>query len=245
MAIRAVSLDLFDTLVDLRFDAGAAARSSAHSLHAAVAAHRDLAFEAFAEALRAGDREWRQTRYAEGLEVATEERFACLLERLGIDHPDLAEELTGIHMGVIRSCVVVPEHHDGLLRELREHVRIGLCSNFSHAPTANRILEEAGLRGRLDAVAISVDVGVRKPRREIFEAVLSGLRAAPEDTLHVGDNLHADIAGAATFGMHTAWITRRVPDPDAALAGFDGPRPDFVVADLRELLPLVRRQAHR
>ncbi len=239
MAIRAVSLDLFDTLVDLRFDAGAAAWTSAHSLHAAVAAHRDLDFEAFAEALRAVDRDWRETRYAEGLELATEERFACLLERLGIDHPDLAEELTGIHMGVIRSCVVVPEHHVGLLRELRQRVRIGLCSNFSHAPTAHRILEEAGLRGRLDAVAISVDGGVRKPRREIFEAVLAGLRAAPEDTLHVGDNLHADIAGAASFGMRTAWITRRVADPDAALAGFEGPRPDFVLADLRELLPLV------
>ncbi len=239
MAIRAVSFDLFDTLVDLRFDAGAAAWTSTHSLHAAVAAHRDLDFEAFAEALRAVDRDGRETRYAEGLELATEERFACLLERLGIDHPDLAEELTRIHMGVIRSCVVVPEHHVGLLRELRECVRIGLCSNFSHAPTAHRILEEAGLRGRLDAVAISVDVGVRKPRREIFEAVLSGLRAAPEDTLHVGDNLHADVAGAASFGMRTAWITRRVADPDAALAGFEGPRPDFVLADLRELLPLV------
>ena len=226
-------------MVDLRFDSGAAARSSAHSLHAAVAAHRDLDFEAFAEALRAVDRDWRETRYAEGLEVATEERFAFLLERLGIDHPALAEELTGIHMGVIRSCVVVPEHHVGLLRELREHVRIGLCSNFSHAPTAHRILEEAGLRGRLDAVAISVDVGVRKPRREIFEAVLAGLRAAPEDTLHVGDNLDADLAGAASFGMRTAWITRRVADPDAALAGFEGPRPDFVLADLRELLTLV------
>jgi FMN phosphatase YigB (HAD superfamily) len=239
MSIRALSLDLFDTLVDLRFDAGAAVRSSAHSLHAAVAAYRDLDFEAFAEALRADDRGWRETHYAEGLEVATEERFAGLLERLGIDHPGLAEELTGIHMGVIRSCVVVPEHHAGLLRELRERVRIGLCSNFSHAPTAHRILEEAGLRGRLDAVAISVDVGVRKPRREIFEAVLSGLRAPPEDTLHVGDNLLADVAGAAAFGMRTAWITRRVADPDAALAGFEGPRPDFVLADLRELLPLV------
>jgi hypothetical protein len=39
--------------------------------------------------------------------------------------------------------------------------------------------------------------------------------------------------------MRTAWITRRVADPDAALAGFEGPRPDFVLADLRELLPLV------
>jgi FMN phosphatase YigB (HAD superfamily) len=239
MPIRALSLDLFDTLVDLRFEPGATARTSAHSLHAAVAAHRDLDFEAFAEALRAVDRESRKMRYAEGLEVATEDRFACLLERLGIDHPDLAEELTRIHMGVIRSCVVVPEHHDDLLRELREHVQIGLCSNFSHAPTAHSILEEAGLRGRLDAVAISVDVGVRKPRREIFEAVLSGLCAAPEDTLHVGDNLHADVAGAASFGMRTAWITRRVADPDATLAGFEGPRPDFVLADLRELLPLV------
>jgi FMN phosphatase YigB (HAD superfamily) len=239
VAIRALSLDLFDTLVDLHLGSGAAVRSSARSLHAAVAAHRNLAFETFVEALHAVDRDWCATRYAEGLEVATEDRFARLAERLGIDRPDLAAILTGIHMEVIRSCVVVPEHHVGLLRELRERVRIGLCSNFSHAPTAHRILAETELLAPFDSIAISVEVGVRKPRREIFDAVLAGLAAAPGETLHVGDSLHADVAGAAALGMRTAWITRRVGDPESALAGFEGPRPDFVVADLSELLPLV------
>jgi FMN phosphatase YigB (HAD superfamily) len=239
MPIRALSLDLFDTVVDLRFDAGIAARSSARSLHAAVRPHRELAFEAFIEILGRVDREWRETRYADGYEVSTEERFTRLTERLGIDRPGLPEALTEIHMGVIRSCVVVPAHHAELLDALRERVRIGLCSNFTHAPTAYRILDEADLRTRFDAVAISVEVGVRKPRREIFDAVLAGLKAAPEETLHVGDNLRADVAGAAALGMPTAWLTRRVPDPEAALAAYDGPRPDFAVADLRELLPLV------
>ena len=45
----------------------------------------------------------------------------------------------------------------------------------------------------------------------------------PEELLHVGDNLVADIEGAATLGMRTVWLTRKVKDPDAALAAYEGP----------------------
>ncbi len=73
----------------------------------------------------------------------------------------------------------------------------------------------------------------------MFDAVLGGLGARADETLHVGDSLRADVAGAAERGMRTTWITRCVPDPDAALAAFEGPRPEFIIADLRELIPLV------
>jgi hypothetical protein len=35
--------------------------------------------------------------------------------------------------------------------------------------------------------------------------------------------------------MRSAWVTRRVPNPEALLAEWNGPRPDFVVGDLAEL----------
>ena len=73
-------------------------------------------------------------------------------------------------------------------------------------------------------------MGLRKPRREIFEAVLARLGVAPEQALHVGDSLRADVVGAAGLGMRTAWLTRRVRDPRAALEAYDGPAPDFIVA---------------
>ncbi len=97
------------------------------------------------------------------------------------------------------------------------------------------VLEEYGLRSHLDAVVISESFGIRKPRHEIFDAVLKELGVEADETLHVGDNLDADVGGAARLGIHTAWITRRVPDPERALRDHEGPAPEFVIADLAEI----------
>lgn len=236
--MRAVSLDLFDTLVDLS-EAAEAIRVSTRRLHAVLAEYQTLDLEAFLQALRAVDREHREPRYAEGIELPTEERFAKLAERLGLEAPELPARLTELHMGTIRRHVEVPEHHAHVLGELRRRAPVALCSNFSHAATARCILDDWGLGAQLDAVVISDDLGFRKPRREIFEAVASALATRPEEILHVGDSLRADIAGAASLGMRTAWITRCVEDPERALADYGGPRPDHVVRDLKGLPALL------
>ena len=246
MPLRAVLFDLFDTLVDLPpqrlppAEVGAlAARSSAGALHAAIAERAPVEFERFAAALRAVDRDWRDT--ADGRELPSVERFRRVCTRLDVPDSDLPERLTALHMGMIEGLAETPPHHAGVLDALRAHARIGLCSNFSHAPTALAILEKAGLRGRLDAIAISHEVGLRKPRREIFEAALAQLGVAAGDAVHVGDSLHADVGGAAACGLRTVWVTRQVADPDAALARHRGSRPDWIVRDLAEIPPLLSK----
>jgi FMN phosphatase YigB (HAD superfamily) len=236
--IRAVSFDLFDTLVDLELS-GAPLQESLRALYVAIRTYTDLDFEAFCQVARRADRELRDSRYPQGLEISTEERFAHLLGRLGIERPSLVGTLTGIHMGIIQGRVDVPPHHGEVLGRVRARVRVALCSNFTHAATARRILDESALVAHLDTVVISVDVGLRKPRPEIFQAVLQGLGTAPEETLHVGDNLRDDVAGAAASGMRTAWLTRRIGDPEGALAGHEGPRPDFVIGDLGDVVELL------
>jgi len=86
---------------------------------------------------------------------------------------------------------------------------------------------------------VSEDVGLRKPRAEIFAAVATHLALPPLEILHVGDSLEADVAGAAAVGQQTAWLTRRIADPEAALAAYTGPKPDHQIADLGELEALV------
>jgi HAD superfamily hydrolase (TIGR01549 family) len=219
--------------------AGRSVPSTAGALHEALAARLPVPFESFSAALREIDRDWRETAAAEGRELPTVERFTRLLERFALRDADLAERLTRIHMGLIAGVARTPAHHADVLDRLRRGVRVGLCSNFSHSPTALAILDDARLRERLDAVAISHDVGLRKPRREIFEAVLGALGAAPEQSVHVGDSLDADVAGAAALGMRTVWVTRCVPDPDAALTRHGGPQPDWIVRDLAEIPAII------
>jgi putative hydrolase of the HAD superfamily len=242
--IRAVSFDLFDTLVDLEWAPPVRVGElelgpSTPALHEALGDPR-VPLEAFAAALRGVDRSIRRERYGEGREVSTRERMEALLGALGRRPDDaLVERLRAVHMERLRAQVRALEHHPPLLAQLRQELPLGVCSNFTDARTALLVLDEARLARHLDAAAISESVGWRKPRREIFEALLGALGVAPAELLHVGDNLEADVAGAAALGLRTAWLTRRVPDPAAARARYAGPPPDHELADLAELPALL------
>jgi FMN phosphatase YigB (HAD superfamily) len=248
MAVRALIFDLFDTLVDLHYDriprdehAGRPVPPTARALHAAVAECSDVGFERFLEVVFEVDAEFREGRYAKGLELPTEERFTAVIDRLGLDDAELPGRMTTIHMAAIRRHTEIPEHHAGLLAELGQRVRIGLCSNFSHSPTALAILEEADFQRHFDTIAISDAVGIRKPRVEIFEATLRGLGVAADEVLHVGDSLRADVGGAASAGIASVWITRRIRDPERRLREHGGPAPDHVIDDLAELTALLEQ----
>jgi len=248
MPLRAIVFDLFDTLVDLRFEdlphiehEGRRLPASALRLHAAIAESAEVEFADYVAAEVAVHEALGAPRYKQGRELPTEERFAAVLERLGVAEPGLPLRLTEIHMGVLHAAVSVPAHHEALLAQLRSRVALGLCSNFTHSGTAHRVLEEAGLQGHLDAVVVSDAVGWRKPRPEIFEAVLAELGVARDEVLHVGDNLRADVGGAGALGLRTAWVTRRVRDPEQRLEQHEGAAPDFVVRDLTELAELADR----
>jgi putative hydrolase of the HAD superfamily len=248
MAIGAISFDLFDTLVDLFMDRlpefeldGRRLRGTQALLHAAAGDFVEISLGELVGALAQVDREFREARYAQHLELPTLERFGELAARLGA-RQGFAERLTEVHMEALGGHVGVLEHHRDVLLALRQSgVRLGVCSNFSHAPTARRILLQAGLLDLLDAVVISEEAGFRKPRAEIFRATLSKLGSTPEATLHVGDQLAADLGGAAAVGMPGAWLLRRVRDPDARLAEHGGPPPAHVLLDLRELPDLLTR----
>ena len=246
MIIRAVTFDLFDTLVDLFVEttpraewAGRVVPRSVVDLHAQVSRHVSLEPSEFLDLLREVDQGFRTSHYAEGREVPSDLRFGALVDRLGIDSDPLREDLVATHMGALRGQVGLLAHHVDVVAELGRRARVAVCSNFSHSQTALAVLAESGLDQHLHAIVISEDVGIRKPRREIFEATLEAVGAEPSETLHVGDNLEADVRGAAELGVRTAWITRRIADPDQALTDFEGPSPDWCIADLAELLDIV------
>ena len=246
MAIRAVVFDFFDTLVDLSMHDlprveidGRALPSTSGKLHEVIAARTEISLETFVTTLAVVDRELRQPREERGLELPTLERMAALVERFGIDEVELPGVLTETHMGMIKEQIRIPAHHLQVLQSLGCRATLGLCSNFSHAAMLLSVLDESGLGAPLDALLISESFGIRKPRREIFDAVLDELGVEPAEALHVGDNLRADVGGAAALGIHTAWITRRVVDPERALRNYDGPAPEFIIEDLAEVEALL------
>lgn len=251
--IRGIVFDLFDTLVDQDLDRLAPLRHAGRRIapstaqiheHALRVAGLEMAFGDFVDLQREVDRSLRAETIDLGIELPTLRRFAALAERLGLeDASELAQSWTSIHMASIREALTVPAHHESVLAALAIDHRLGLCSNFSHAETAREILDDSGLGRHLTGVVVSEEVGLRKPRSEIFAAAAESLGLTSEEILHVGDSLRADVAGAATSGMQTVWLTRRVRDPEAELADFDGPAPDFALEDLMDLPVLLARLA--
>jgi len=247
MSVRAVLFDLFDTLVDLRLEGlpqvefnGRSYRATYMRLHDAIVQRAEVDFERFAQELARVDREILDDYWAKGRELPTRARFEALIEALGLDAPDLPDVLTEVHMSTLRGQAAFVEHHPEVLARIGRRARLGLVSNFSHSPTALALLEQAGLREHFDAVVISDRVGFRKPRPEIFREALRELGVEPEETLHVGDSLVADVQGAAALGIRPVWLTRRVADPEAALESHTGLPPHWILRDLRELEDRLR-----
>lgn len=54
-------------------------------------------------------------------------------------------------------------------------------------------------------IAISADLGIRKPHPAIFLHALNALHIPPEEAVMVGDSLKADILGANMLGIFTVW----------------------------------------
>lgn len=55
------------------------------------------------------------------------------------------------------------------------------------------------------AIAISADLGIRKPNPDMFRHTLRELNTTPEESVMVGDSLYADVAGAKKLGMLAVW----------------------------------------
>ena len=54
-------------------------------------------------------------------------------------------------------------------------------------------------------IAVSIDVGLRKPNPELFLHTLRALNAVPEEAVMVGDSIGADVGGAKRLGMIAVW----------------------------------------
>lgn len=95
------------------------------------------------------------------------------------------------------------------LRELRRRgYLLGIVTNRSWGgPPFLADLQQLGLLDffPINAIAISADLGIRKPHPEIFRYTLQALTVSPAETAMVGDSLYADVGGAQALGMTTVW----------------------------------------
>lgn len=114
------------------------------------------------------------------------------------------------------------------LEAARERGPVGLVTNGGRE-TQTRKLEALGIADAFDAAVFTdPDAGIHpKPDPAPFERALEGLGVDPARTVHVGDALHADVAGANAMGMDSAWVDLGHETPDEH-------EPTYALASLEE-----------
>jgi putative hydrolase of the HAD superfamily len=92
-------------------------------------------------------------------------------------------------------------------------IALGVVSNFE--PWLEDVLALQGVDHLFATVAVSGRLGVAKPDPEIFKAALTEAGAAPEQTVHAGDQSVNDVAAARAIGITPVLVDRfaRHPDP--------------------------------
>ena len=221
---RAVLLDALGTLVELPppwppLAQELAARGVAVGLDEARAAMRaEMAFYR-AEHDRASDRA--------GLASLRADCTAVLRRALGAPVRDLPDaDLQAALLAALRFRPY-PEA-PAVLRALRAAgARLVVVSNWD--VSLHDVLAATGLRGLLDGVVTSAELGAAKPAPAIFAAGLLAAGDVPASAaLHVGDDEEADAAGARAAGI-----------PAVLLRRDGGPAPAGVrtIRSLSELLP--------
>lgn len=164
----------------------------------------------FKRAIRGALEELERVR-AGGEELRLEEVYASALEKVGVPPDDyILEDIHNLFKRHYRSTLYPCAEE--MLEQLADRYKIALISNtMSDQPRI--ILQQTGLIKYFKVVVCSRDLGIRKPNPRIFEHVLNELGVKPEEAVHVGDSIEADMEGALNSGITPVWI--RTPEPQA------------------------------
>jgi HAD superfamily hydrolase (TIGR01549 family) len=241
--IKAVVLDLFDTLVKWEPDRLPLMELNGRQVHTTLpwifpALHQRLGagfdLQSFVEIYTGVVEEIAVEREREGIEITCLERFVRTMARIDAVQPSeaetLASQLTRIHMDGVRSVTWAPAERVEAVRRVAPHYRLGLLSNFDDAQCGREVLADTGVADLFEAVIISAEVRLRKPDQRIFQRMLQMLRLEPQQVLFVGDTPRDDVSGAHRAGMRTVWISKGAPGVPEGV-----PQPHFTIRDLSEL----------
>ncbi len=153
---------------------------------------------------------------------------------------EMKRVLTAYGWRAIPGTKIFPEVHDVIPMLKAAGVKVGMVTNAFQPMSLREI--ELGIDGHNildyfpDCRISAADVGFLKPHPSIFELALETIGATAAETVFVGDDPEADVVGAQGVGMKAVLrhIERR-PFSET----HDDIKPDAIVRDLHQLLPLL------
>lgn len=173
-------------------------------------------------------------------ELAIIDLFDSAFRSIGYQLPaDLLQEVAELdHSALVASVRLAPHALETMEKLRADGLRLGIVSNVAQLPhLLHRDLENFGIAPLIDGVAFSSEIGIRKPRPQIFESVLDQVGVPPAESVFVGDRLVDDIYGAQQVSMR-AVLTRQFRQEDIDASDIT---PDAVIDDISELPGVLDR----
>ncbi len=215
LMIKAVSFDFYNTLVRFWPPLEQIQQAACHELGLTV--QEDAITHGYAVADVLFNRENEENPLSKRSDEDRLQFFAryeqLILETAGIPVSlDLAQRVWKMAMSVPKDFV---PFNDAIpvLEQLREAgYKVGIITNLRR--DLDELCQRVGLAPYLDFAVGSEEVGKEKPHPPIFLAALEKVHAAPEEVVHVGDQLRSDVIGAQSVGMHGVLIDRSGYSPN-------------------------------
>ncbi len=243
---RYIFFDLFDTLIDFDYSRlpeisvdGEKHNSTSGLIYEVFSkSYPDISFDTFYKPFMETYHEFQELKKKENKEYPNQMRFEILLNKLNLNHKTNQDEIltgmTEVHMKGLASATTFPPDNRKTLDYLKKlDYKFALISNFDYAPTAHSILEQHDLKKYFEKIYISIEVGWRKPHKNIFQIALDGCEVNNKEVIHVGDNFGADIVGSFNLGIDSIWLNRK----DEELI-HDFVAPNYIISKLPELTSL-------
>lgn len=141
--------------------------------------------------------------YAEGKisrDELNEYRFSHPLKSVGVDDPDLCRRFSDDYFAIVPYKEKLMPHAKEVLDYLYPRYNLYIISN-GFRELQSRKMKSSGIDAYFQRIILSEDIGIMKPAPEIFHFALTTTGSALNDSMMIGDNPKADIAGAAGVGM--------------------------------------------
>jgi len=120
-----------------------------------------------------------------------------------------------------------------LIKKASEQCKLGLISNFTHAPVVYSSLKQMGINKFFNAIVVSEANGYRKPSEHIFNEALDKLQVKACEAVYVGDSPVEDIKGAKEVGLRAVFVESQFYKLSDLLKSRQ--KPDFSAANLQEV----------
>ena len=95
-----------------------------------------------------------------------------------------------------------------ILKKMKRNYKLVLITNGDSVQQREKI-RKTKIEKYFSEIIISGEVGITKPKKEIFELACTKIEEQPENCIMIGDSYKLDIQGAQNAGLNAIWVNRR------------------------------------